>query len=272
MIKHDIHIHTHLSSCGDRFAFMADYIKEAKKIGLETLGFADHAWDDNIEGASDWYKPQTFKRLEQRREEIKQIDTEGINILLGAEGEYANMLLGISEEALEYTDYILAPHSHTHMKGFVLPDECGDNPEKHAKYLIDSFISLCGHKKRDLFFGIVHPMCPIGKHVIEITEIHSFISDEMILECAQAARESNVALELNISCARNFLKPDYREDNVYKRFLQACKKQGCKFFLGSDSHEINAFDYLHSFVPDALEVMGLEESDFTIEALRKPNA
>ncbi len=270
MIKHDIHIHTHLSSCGDRFAFMADYIKEAKKTGFETLGFADHAWDDNVKGASDWYKPQTFKRLAERREEIKSIDTEGINILLGAEGEYANMLLGVSDEAVYYTDYILVPHSHTHMKGFVLPDECGDNPEKHAKYLVDSFISLCNHKKRDLFFGIVHPMCPIGKKPTEIKEIYSFISDEMLLECAQAAKESKVALELNISCAKMFLNCD-SVDNVYKRFFLTCKKAGCKFFLGSDAHSINAFVSNHSVAQSAIEIMGLDELDFTIEELRKPN-
>ncbi len=272
MIKHDIHIHTHLSSCGDRFAFMADYIKEARQLGFETLGFSDHAWDDNIKGSSDWYAPQTYKRLAERYEEIKNIDTEGINILLGAEGEYADMLLGISDEAVYYTDYILVPHSHTHMKGFVLPDECGDNPEKHAKYLVDSFISLCGHKKRNLFFGIVHPMCPIGKKVNETKEIYSFISDEMLIECAQAAKEAKVALELNLSCAKHFINAENSEDNVYKRFFTACKNAGCKFFLGSDAHSIDAFVRNHGFVSNALEIMGLDESDFTIEELRKPNA
>lgn len=268
MIKHDIHIHTHLSSCGDRFAFMADYIQAAKQLGLETIGFSDHAWDDNIKGASDWYAPQTFKRLANRYEEIKKIDALGIKILLGAEGEFANMLLGISKEALNFVDYILVPHSHTHMKGFVLPDEC-DTPEKHGKYLIDSFISLCGHEKRNLFFGIVHPMCPIGKKCWETNEIYSYISDNALLECAQAAKEADVALELNLSCIKH-LTTDNNEEIAYKRFFDACKKVGCKFFLGSDAHSIGAFKSLHENPEEAIGLMGLSEDNFIIGEPHKP--
>lgn len=271
MLKHDIHIHTHLSSCGDRFAFMADYVAAAKRIGLKTIGFSDHAWDDNVVGASDWYKPQTYKRLAIRREEIKKIDTEGIDVLLGAEGEFANLLLGISEEAKEFVDYILVPHSHTHMAGFVLPQECVGNPEKHAKYLVDSFISLCGHEKRDLFFGIVHPMCPIGKKPWETNEIYKFISDGMLLECAKAAKEANVTLELNLSCVKH-LNTEDSEESAYLRFFDVCKKEGCKFFLGSDAHNMGAFEALHETRDDAMALMGLTESDLTIEGLRKPTA
>lgn len=41
-IKRDIHIHTSLSSCADRNATFMGYVEEAKKTGLDTLGFADH--------------------------------------------------------------------------------------------------------------------------------------------------------------------------------------------------------------------------------------
>ena len=43
-------------------------------------------------------------------------------VLIGCETEYAHGTLGISEKKAETLDYVLVPHSHTHMNGFVLPD------------------------------------------------------------------------------------------------------------------------------------------------------
>ena len=270
MVKHDIHIHTHLSDCGDRKAFMSDYIASAKEIGLETIGFADHAWDDNVKGASGWYLPQTFKRLIARKAELKETDTEGIQILLGAEGEYAAELLGLTDEAAEFTDYILVPHSHTHMKGFVLPEDCIGNPEKHANYLVKSFISLCGHEKRKLFYGIVHPMYPIGEKYEYVKEIYSFISDEMLEECALAAKESGVSLEANITVIDG-IPQSQENENCYRRFFDACNKAGCDFFMGSDSHCVSALAERHARQERVIKLCGLTEENFTIAKLRIPN-
>ncbi len=271
MVKHDIHVHTHLSDCGDRQAFMADYIALAKQIGITTIGFADHAWDMNAGKCSDWYLPQDYKRLAVRYEEIKSIDTEGIEVLLGAEGEFASYLLGITEDAAEFTDYILVPHSHTHMRGFVLPDDCVGNPKKHADYLVKSFIRLCGHQKRKLFWGIVHPMYPIGESYDYVKEIYSHITDTMLDECACAASEAGIALEANITVLNGMPKVADNGDNCYIRFFNACKAAGCKFFMGSDAHGVEAFGNRHSRQERAIRLCGLKESDFTLEGLRKPN-
>lgn len=271
MVKHDIHIHTHLSDCADREAFMADYIAEARALGLETIGFSDHAWDKNVPGASGWYAPQDYKRLAVRYEELKAIDTQGVEVLLGAEGEYAQELLGVTEEAAEFTDYILIPHSHTHMRGFVLPEDSVGNPEKHANYLVRSFISLCGHEKRNLFFGIVHPMYPIGEKYEYVKEVYSHISDEMLKECALAAKEAGVAVEANITVIKSIPQDALDNENCYKRFFDACKAEGCKFFLGSDAHCLRVMRENTLFQNEAIVRIGLDEADFTIEELRKQN-
>lgn len=268
MVKQDLHVHTHLSDCGDRKAFIADYIKAAKGLGIERIGFSDHAWDMNIEGCSDWYKPQGYRRLATRYEEIKKIDTLGIDILLGAEGEYASFLLGISDMAAEFTDYILVPHSHTHMKGFVLPADCIGDPKKHGDYLVKSFISLCNHEKRNLFWGIVHPMYPIGEDYEYVKQLYSHISDATLEECALAAKEADMAIEANISVLGKVLGKD---DNCYIRFYNACKAAGCKFFMGSDAHSIAAFNKCHNMQKEVLAVCGLNEGDFTAVIPRKHN-
>ena len=50
-ITQDLHIHTKLSVCAKPAATFDMYIETAKAEGLETIGFADHLWDDTYEHA-----------------------------------------------------------------------------------------------------------------------------------------------------------------------------------------------------------------------------
>ena len=63
MPKHDLHIHTSLSSCAKPTALAADYIVRAKEMGLNTIAFTDHMWDSAVPGASKWYEPQNYEHI-----------------------------------------------------------------------------------------------------------------------------------------------------------------------------------------------------------------
>ena len=261
MVNVDFHIHTHLSSCADREAFITDYINTAKELGIEKIGFADHSWDVNACTPSSWYQGQTYERLQPRYDELKEIDTRGIDILLGAEGEYAKEVLCITEDALQYTDYIIVPHSHTHMTGVVLPSVYANDSQKHGQYLVNSFISLCTHEKRNFFNAIAHPMYPIGKRIDEAEEIYSYITDEMLTDCALAAKDADIPLEFNLTVTRNIML-SAEGKTCYHRFINICKKAGCKFFLGSDAHSIEVFKILHEEKNSVMQYFGMTEEDF----------
>src|SRR5699024_7720060 len=141
MLKHDIHIHTKLSSCSsDSEATPENYIKIAKELGLEVIGFSDHFWDSNVEGASDWYSTQDFDHIMKIKDMMPE-DTEGIEVLIGCETEYCgNGNIGISPAIAEKLDFVLVPISHVHMKGFVLPfwiHEAKDVAETMVQYFKD---------------------------------------------------------------------------------------------------------------------------------------
>lgn len=264
MKLHDIHVHTHLSDCARRDAFMKDYLDAAAEIGLEVVGFADHAWDEKVEGVSEWYRPQTYSRLEQRREEIKTVGCRGVKVLLGAEGEYGNFLLGLGEDAMQYVDYVIVPHSHTHMKELVLPPDCVGEPRKHAKYILDSFMGLCRHKNRNLFFGIAHPMFPCGEKGEYFKEIYKYISDADLRECLTAAKETGLFLEANLSCMASIGRGDGHEE--YKRYFDACREVGNDMFLGTDAHAIDSFKFHHGEKAKILEMCGMNDDRFFAKA------
>ena len=265
MIKYDLHTHTYLSSCAKRDAFLKDYVAKAKEIGLEMLGITDHCWETTVEGASQWYSDQGYERLQKTRDDLARIDTMGINVLVGAEGEYAQELLAVNSNSIKYLDYLIVPHSHTHMRGFVLPRDCVGIPEKHAEYLVRSFISLCNHEMREYIFGIAHPMYPIGDNAEYAAQVYSFITDEMLDKCASAARENDMAIEANLSVISQI--PD---NTPYRRFFAACKKAGCKFYIGSDAHTPNRLE-LHQSQGELIQRIGMTEDDFKIEEPRKLN-
>lgn len=260
MTNYDIHIHTHLSSCGDRNAFISDYASSARALGLTLIGFSDHAWDETIPGASPWYQPQGYQRLISRRAEAKSECRDGLTVKLGAEGEFANFVLGLGESGAELVDYVIVPHSHTHMKGFVLPSSC-DTPEKHADYLIRSFIALCESPKRELFFGIAHPFLPVGQSEEGTEAILSHISQRELEECALSAKQASLFLELNLSAFARVPESSI-DGNCYSRVIRTFASSGANMFLGSDAHSPKAFSALHSRREEIISELGISEDVF----------
>lgn len=126
---HDVHIHNYLSGCcKDIFATVDNYIKIEKELGRKIMGFANHTWDESIPlpDTKSWavkmYSHDIMAYMMQIKPQIPK-DIEGIKVLVGAETEYAAMydVLGMGRDAALTLDYVLIPHTHTHMDNFVMP-------------------------------------------------------------------------------------------------------------------------------------------------------
>ena len=130
-VKHDIHTHTLFSSCCyDPAATVRGFIDRAAELGHEVLGISNHLWDEKVPGASGWYKGQTIDYGFEAKYAIPA-DTRGVKVLFGTETEYCGMTdtLGMLAETAARFDYILVPHTHTHMKNFVV----AENPDISAE-------------------------------------------------------------------------------------------------------------------------------------------
>ena len=124
-IRHDIHTHTQISSCThDVTATPENYVRTAAELGHKIIGISNHLWDESVMGASTWYHDQSFTHILPEKEILNRIDTCGVKVLFGAETEYCGMTdtLAIRAENTAPLDYILIPHTHTHMQGFVIPE------------------------------------------------------------------------------------------------------------------------------------------------------
>lgn len=122
-VTHDIHTHTLLSACCfDPEATVSAYVNKAAELGHTLLGIANHMWDETVPGPSKWYKGQMVNYVLEARDAIPA-DTKGVKVLIGAEVEYCGMsdTLAITAENAKKFDYMLIPHTHTHMRDFVFP-------------------------------------------------------------------------------------------------------------------------------------------------------
>ena len=87
----DVHTHNFLSKCShDNQSTPAGYVDRAAELGLRLLGFANHCWDERVEGASSWYHDQSLAFQMQIKNNIPK-DTKGVRVLVGIETEYCGM-------------------------------------------------------------------------------------------------------------------------------------------------------------------------------------
>lgn len=254
---HDIHIHTYLSSCSnDKEQNLFNILKKAKDNSLKTIGIADHMWDSSVEGASNWYKPQNFGHISKIRNEIPD-EVYGIKILFGCESEFAGDTVGITHETKAKLDFVIIPHSHTHMKDFVMPSSC-DSDEKIADFLCKSFENLI---KKDIATAIAHPFVPVGyTQTGRFAGILSCISDNKFGELMTLAAKYKTGIEINTSSFPTGFKSSAKDEPLLRMFAIA-KECGCKMTCGSDAHHLKDLDSI-MLIEKVCDACSLTEYDF----------
>ncbi len=257
MVQQDLHIHTRLSSCAKPEAIAADYIAHAREIGLKTIAFTDHMWDSAVPGASSWYAPQDFAHILRLKKELPPSD-DSLKILFGCETECDKYgTVAISEEVAAQLDILLVPNSHTHMRGFVIPAEDYDDFVRHGKFMVKHFMDIVNSPVAKYITAIPHPFCAAGgcPHKQEIIDS---IPDSALAECFAAAKEKDIAMEINTSGYGNMSEEELAS-SAFVRLYTLARQAGCRFTIGSDSHAMFYMDYL----PKAEIVMkaaGIDES------------
>lgn len=256
-IDHDLHIHSHISLCADGDMRENKYtiLKYAEDNGLKTVCITDHYWDSAVPGASDWYKIQNFEHISQIKP-LPQI--EGIKFLFGCETDLDRFCtLGVPKERYNDFDFIIIPTTHMHMDGFVVN---GDEDDKERAELWKSRLNAV--LDMDLPFGkvgIAHLTCSLmyTKEPLGYVKVVNNISDKDYSELFKKAAEKGVGIELNADW--NAL-----DDDVFNQVLRPfkiAKSEGCKFYLGSDSHHPEDLEKAMANFTKITEALELEEKD-----------
>ncbi len=256
VFDHDLHIHSRLSSCSTSDEQTPQRILEyAEEYGLNTVCITDHFWDEKLEGASGWYKPQNFEHISLAKP-LPQKD--GIRFLFGCETEMNRFnTIGVSKERFDEFDFIIVPTTHFHMRGYTLFEEQTETAEARAIAWVnrlDNFFSqdLPFHK-----IGLAHLTCSlIANPRGEFIKTIDLIPEEELHRVFKKAAELMVGIELN---AHDMGYSESERDTVLRPYRIA-KQEGCKFYCGSDAHIPKEFGWVKNY-EKAIRDLELCESD-----------
>lgn len=238
-IEHDFHLHTNLSVCASREVTAADYVANARRLGLKKLGFSDHFWDAAIEGANEFYQPQHYEHILQLKPELEQLRCDDIQFSFGCETEYDPFHHGvaITEAVAEQLDFLLVPNSHTHM---MMPKALYEPYQKHADFMMQALEDILDSPVSRYVTAIAHPFeavaCPYPNQLLI-----DLIPDDAFKRVFEKMANKGIAFEINVASMRRKTPAEIEQMSQIRMFRLA-KAQGCRFLFGSDSHNASSHD------------------------------
>ncbi len=253
----DMHIHSQLSRCSRDPEQTTDRILQyAKENGLKTIVLTDHCWNDKNIPSSNWYKQQD---LEYCKRALPLPKADGIEFLFGVEGEmHQSHLIPLSCEDMDSLDFIVIPLTHMHMVGCAITEEEGSCPENRAKAWVERFEAFLNMDLPFKKMGLAHLTCGlIAKPREDYLKVLELLPEVKMTELFKKAAEVGVGIEINAG-DMNFA-PD--EAETVLRMYRIAKKQGCKFYMGSDAHHPSDLDTAKKYFERAIDMLELTEDD-----------
>lgn len=270
-IEHDFHLHTHLSVCGQDDATIENYMRSAKELGIKKIGIADHMWDAKVPfvesmrhsraaGGGDvvlnWYRRQDIAHCREILAELEQVDTTGVEFFFGGEVDYCpGVGAAITLEEAEKLAFMTVPNSHTH---HLMDTKDYEPKEKHAEFMIRAGMEICTAPTAKYVTALAHPF-DATLPPYSPAELMEFITDSQMAEVFCAAKENNIAAEINVSCY-NGCPDDQLQNHYMTRILKVAKDCGCTFTFGSDSHDAMG-QYILTRGPMVADILGITEED-----------
>lgn len=257
IVDNDLHIHSMLSLCsGEEEQTKTNILKYGVENGLKTICLTDHFWDDAVDGASEWYGIQNFGHISK----AKPLPTaDGIKFLFGCETELASdYTLALARENFDLFDFIIIPTTHFHFVGLTLTEEQASTVATRAKAWVDRFEAVLNMNLPFHKIGIAHLTC----HLIapthqEFLDVMNSIPESEMERLFKKAAELGVGIELNGS---DMVFDDADEETIMRPYKIA-KKCGCKFYCGSDAHNVDKFETCVDTFKKAVDILELTEDD-----------
>lgn len=256
IIDNDLHIHSKLSLCSnDPLQTTNRILQYAEENKLNTICITDHFWDERVQCACDWYKPQNFEHLSAAKP-LPQSDE--VRFLFGCETEMdMNMRLGISKERFDDFDFVVIPINHFHMINVTIPSDI-ITPAQKADFWLKKFNTVLNMDLPFKKIGMAHLACGLmDSSRSGVLEIIKSIDQTKMERTFIKAAQLGVGIELNAS-DMNYAP---EEKDIILRPFAAAKKAGCKFYFGSDAHHPDELDRARQLFEKAVFDLELEERD-----------
>ena len=257
-IDHDYHIHSCLSPCsGDPNQTPERILREARESGFTSICITDHFWDSAVVSQID--KPGFYEGLDYEHisKSLPLPQSEDTRFYFGCECDLLrDMTLGISTNLIDKMDLVVISSNHFHMGDPVLAEE--DRPlDRRAKVLLNRLRGILDMDIPHRKFGIAHLtdflMAPATK--TDHIEVVNMWPEDDLKDIFGKAAKLGVGIELNIE-VENYT-PDQLD--MIMRPYRIAAECGCKFYLGSDVHQVGMCGTMLRRFNRIVDMLSLEE-------------
>lgn len=228
-IINDYHMHTPL--CGHATGDPAEYAQKAISLGLEEIGFSDHAPFVHMVDPRVTMNASQLPEYYSMIETVKDRYAKELTIKVAIEADF---IPGYEEK----TQAIIDDYSYDYVIGSVhfIKDWGFDDPSQREKWdqqdvnaVYRDYYDLLQQSARTGMFDIIAHCDLVKKFGHRPTEN----MDELIDSTAQVFKESGVAIEINTSGWRKTCKEQYPAKNC----LEIYAAHGIPLTFGSDAHK-----------------------------------
>lgn len=235
---HDLHIHSSLSPCAGAEGITQtpeNILKYAEENNFNTICVTDHFWDETVSGAEGtWYEKQNYERISSV---LPLPQSKNVRFLFGCEIEITkDNVIGLAREHYDRFDFVIIPTNHLHQSGITCR---GDEDARERASLWCSRFDLI--LDRDLPFhkiGVAHLTDSGIMNGRGALEVISMIPDEEYIRLFRKAYDRGIGIELNC----HWLSISDEDMEIHLRPYRIAKEEGCRFYLGSDSHCLKEFE------------------------------
>lgn len=253
--------HTHNKLCGHAFGEMEEYVTEAVRKGLVTLGMSDHtpypgdAFDERMHF-------EKFQSYVERGIELKEKYKDKINILLGVEAEYYPGYAKYYESLLgKYKlDYLILGQHFFQANEWKLVN-CFVNVSSSEEYV--KYANSCVEAMSTGYYSyLAHPDL-IFRNDVRPDDNTRRAMDIIV----DAAVKNDYILELNANGYRKGIKvlPEgERYEYPYSDFWDLVKEAKVRTIIGSDCHRP---EFVCDEYTDMAEAFAKEKELVLIEGL-----
>jgi len=257
----DYHIHTKWSiDIVDNGPIFEDYIKKAEEFRIN-ICFLEHYELYLIE--RDKFNPFHKGNIDNYLEELDILKESYDFIYAGLEVDYYRdreiKLLEFMDDYEKELDFI-AGTIHEWVPGY--PITTRDSlilflEKKPMKDVIDEYFKISLKMIESQIFKNICHIDTIYRYINEndiIPEANCDISEERVLELGRMCIEKNIRIEYNLSGLRFPIKRPFPSKSIASKL----RKEGARFFVGSDSHSIEHFEKIIPEIKRAYDYLNLE--------------
>ena len=262
IIDNDMHIHSNISICSkDPEQIPENILKHAVKNGLRTVVLTDHFWDERVDGIRPhYYSAQNYEHISRA---LPLPEADGVKFLFGCEADMnLDNVIGVSESRYDDFGFIVIPTTHWHLRD-IIHDEVKPSNELRVKTWFEKFDALLDSSLPFHKTGIAHILCrAIARGKPEYPMFLDMLPASELERVFTRAAEKGLGIEINSAD----MTYDANEEDAVLRIFKIAKGCGCRFYLGSDAHDVKTLEVSLEIFDRAIGKIGLEEKDkFIIE-------